>query len=179
MAVEVEKKYRLTKGEAAAIADDLAEMGAEFIGEDFEENIIFGGELLAGRNAILRVRKIEAKCLLTYKQRIETASDIKHQLEEETEVADAESILRILDSLGFQRRVVYEKRRRTWRFRNTEVMLDELPFGLFAEIEGSLMAIREAELILGLDDVLTEHKTYPVLAAEFGIRRGEKIEARF
>lgn len=179
MAVEMEKKYRLTKPTALAIADELEQMGAEFLGEDFEENIIFGGEMLAAQNAVLRVRKTRGRCLLTYKRRIESASDIKHQMEEETEVRDAETILRILELLGFELRVIYEKRRRTWKFREAEVMLDELPFGYFAEIEGSIMAIREAELLLGLDEAVAEQKTYPILAAEFGHRIGKFAEARF
>lgn len=179
MAVEIEKKYRLDQSLAEALARELEAMGALFLGEDFEENIIFGGKMLAENNAIIRIRKTREKCLLTYKQRIESTSGFKHQLEEETQVSDAEAMLRILGLLGFQQRVVYEKRRRTWRFRDTEVMLDELPFGFFAEIEGSITAIREAELLLGLEGAETEHKTYPLLASECGKQNGNIIEARF
>lgn len=179
MPVEIEKKYRITRVVARSIADELGQIGAEFLGEDFEENIIFGNEMLAAQNAVLRVRKTGEKCLLTYKRRIESASDVKYQMEEETEIRDAATIVKILELLGFEQRVVYEKRRRTWKFRETEVMVDELPFGHFAEIEGSIMAIREAELFLGLDEADAEQKSYPILAIEFGHRTGNFAEARF
>jgi adenylate cyclase class 2 len=85
----------------------------------------------------------------------------------------------ILDALGFKRLLVYEKRRQTFSLGPTEVMIDELPFGMFMEIEGSEEDIDAAELTLGIRDLPAEHETYPRLTEQHGERLGDVIEARF
>ncbi len=179
MGIEIEKKYRLTAEQRDEIIASLAEFSAEYVSEDTEENIIYSGAILQEKNAVLRVRKIGERAILTYKLRLAGTSDIKRQIEEETEVADPKAIQTIVKELGFSPVLIYEKRRRTWRFRSVEIVLDELPFGLFMEIEGSITGIREAEMLLDLDDLETEHKTYPQLTSELGVKNGEVTEARF
>ncbi len=143
MAIEIEKKYRLSEDQKQFVLDSLEEIGAEYMGEDFEENTIYGGGILDEKRAVLRVRKTQDKTILTLKQHIQSEFDIKQQIEHESEVANAEEIEKIIENLGFVPRLVYEKRRKTWNFRQVEIVLDELPFGLFLEIEGSMMAIAE------------------------------------
>ncbi|MDT7602444.1 MAG: adenylate cyclase, class 2, partial [Acidobacteriota bacterium] len=75
--------------------------------------------------------------------------------------------------------LVYEKRRETWTLDGVEIVIDELPFGWFAEIEGEREAILRAERKLGLENVLAEQRTYPDLSREHGTRRDDVIEARF
>jgi hypothetical protein len=60
-----------------------------------------------------------------------------------------------------------------------EVVLDELPFGSFMEIEGPLTAIAEAEMLLGIEDLEVEHETYPRITARLGKLNNGIIEARF
>lgn len=179
MAIETEKKYRLTKEQKRFVSAALEEIGAEYGGEDFEENIIYGGGSLDEKRAVLRIRKTQDKTILTFKQRIQNERDVKQQIEHETEVLDADEAVKIIENLGFAVRLVYEKRRKTWKFREVEIVLDELPFGWFMEIEGAISAIAEAEMFLGIEDFETEDETYPHLTAKFGVRRGELIEARF
>jgi adenylate cyclase class 2 len=179
MAIEIEKKYRLTTAQYERIPSALAEIGAEFQGADFEENTLYRGGVLDEKNAVLRVRKIAGKTILTYKRRIQSEFDVKQQIEHETEIARAEEIENIIENLGFVASLVYEKRRRTWRFRQAEIVLDELPFGLFMEIEGSITAIAEAEMFLGAEAFEVEHETYPRLTAKYGKKNGALIEARF
>lgn len=179
MAIETEKKYRLSEAQFKQIADELNEIGAEFVGEDFEENLIFSGGILSEQNAILRIRKTENKTILTYKKRIRNEFDVKQQIEHETEVADFEAIEKIVESLGLIKNLVYEKRRRTWKFGRTEIVLDELPFGFFMEIEGAITAIAETEILIGAEDFETEHETYPRLTARLGKQNENVIEARF
>ena len=179
MAIEIEKKYRLTQVQFAKIKETLEDLEAEYIGEDFEENLIYGGGILQEINAVLRIRKTGSKKILTFKKRMVGSSGIKEQIEHETEVENDSEMRKIIGYLGFELRLVYEKRRKKWKLKNTEVVLDELPFGLFMEIEGSAEEIREAELILEAEDFQTEHKTYPNLTAESGKKNGEVIEARF
>ncbi len=179
MSIEIEKKYQLPPERRSAVEEALKEFGAEYVGEDYEENTIFGGPALSDKGAILRIRKIGERTVLTYKCRLAGVADVKHQTEEETEVADADAIRKIVEALGLVAGVVYEKRRKTWKFRDTEVVIDELPFGLFMEIEGSITSIKEAEMLLDIEDLETEHETYPRLASQNGTRNGTVMESRF
>jgi len=179
MAIEIEKKFRLSDDWREQILANLEGLGAQFVSEDFEENTLYGGGILDEKRAVLRVRKIGNKTVLTYKERVENNSDIKHQTEFETIVESAEEIENIIAHLGFTKALVYEKRRKTWRLRDVEIMLDELPFGLYMEIEGSITAIAEAEMLLDAENFETEHETYPHLTSRFGVKKEFVIEARF
>ena len=179
MAIEIEKKFRLSDDRREQILANLEGLGAQFVSEDFEENTLYGGGILDEKRAVLRVRKIGNKTVLTYKERVENNSDIKHQTEFETIVESAEEIENIIAHLGFTKALVYEKRRKTWRLRDIEIMLDELPFGLYMEIEGSITAIAEAEMLLDAENFETEHETYPHLTNRFGVKKEFVIEARF
>lgn len=177
--IEIEKKYRLTRERRDEILKSLEEVGARFESADLEENTIYGGEVLGQTGGIVRIRKTQDRSLLTFKRRVENQSDVKQQIEYETEILDADATDRIIRELGLQPKLVYEKKRKTWRLRNAEIVLDELPFGLFMEIEGSITAIKEAEMLLGIEDLETEHETYPRLTAQLGNQVGTVIEARF
>jgi adenylate cyclase class 2 len=85
----------------------------------------------------------------------------------------------IIENLGFQKALIYEKRRQTWQFRAVEIVLDELPFGQYMEIEGSITAIAEAEMLLEIENLTIENETYPHLTQKFGVRKENLIESRF
>jgi adenylate cyclase class 2 len=68
----------------------------------------------------------------------------------EVEVADFAMMSAILESVGLMAHQIYEKYRETFRFGEVEVVLDELPFGDFVELEGKEAAIRAAAGRLGL-----------------------------
>ena len=179
MAIEIEKKYRLNDLQKSRMLNLLKDFNADFTGEDFEVNTIYGGGILDEKRAILRIRKTENKSFLTYKQRIKNDFDVKEQIEHETEISNAEETEKLVESLGFAARLIYEKRRKTFKFRDVEIVLDELPFGDFMEIEGSVMAIAEAEMFLEIEDFETEHETYPSLTVKLGKINGNLSEARF
>jgi adenylate cyclase class 2 len=179
MPIEIEKKYRLTKKQRESVLRRLPEIGAKFRGKELEENTLYGGENLDIARSVLRLRRVANYAILTYKERFPTSSSIKHQREDETRVADPGSMDAILDALGFSRALVYEKRRETWRLGKAEILIDELPFGLFMEIEGSETDIRAIERKLGIKGLRAERATYPQLALKHGIKYGNVIEARF
>ncbi len=179
MAIEIEKKYRLTKRQREQLLVRLRDMGATLLGEEFEENILFTGGDLNERQCVLRLRRVGQHAVLAYKERFPSSSSIKHQREDETGVEDPEAMMDILDALGFTPALIYEKRRATWRFRDAAVAVDELPFGFYAEIEGEEKKIREAEQLLNLSKVKPELATYPALTRHFGKERDGIIEARF
>ncbi|MCS6874468.1 MAG: class IV adenylate cyclase [Pyrinomonadaceae bacterium] len=178
--IEKEKKYRLTKAQYDEILKTLQSLQASFISEDFELNKLYTNEHLLMQKAILRLReKNDGKAVLTYKQRIQNETGVKEHVEYESEVSNPEAIERILESVGFSLKLVYEKRRKAWKIRGAEVCLDELPFGFFMEIEGSISSIIEVEAILGAENYEVEHETYPNLTARFGKKNNGTIEARF
>ena len=179
MAIEIEKKFRLTKKQREKVLQRLPEIGARPRGEVFEENTLYDGESLDLARSVLRLRRVGKTGTLTYKEVFPTSSSIKHHREDETRVEDPEAMAAILDALGFRPTLVYEKRRKTWRLGKTEIVVDELPFGLFMEIEGSDADIAAAELKLGIKGLRTERETYPQLARKHGKRYGDMIEARF
>jgi adenylate cyclase class 2 len=179
MPIEIEKKYRLTKNQREAVLKRLPQIGAKLKAEEFEENTLYGGELLHMGHSVLRLRRVDGAAILTYKERLPSTSSIKHQREEETRVSDAEAMDVILDALGFTAALVYEKRRQRWRLGKSEIVIDELPFGLFMEIEGSEEEIRDIEGKLAVKKLRAERATYPQLTLKHGTKTGNVIEARF
>lgn len=195
MPIEIEKKYRLSKKQRDEVLQRLPEIGATRQGEEFEVNTLYAGNDLEPGRAVLRLRRVGKRGILTYKERAPSRSDVKHQREDETAVADPEAMELILDALGFTPAVIYEKRRETWTLNEagkretgkrekrtagaSEIVIDELPFGLFMEIEGSEENIRDVESKLAIKRLRTEHATYPQLTLKHGKDHDGVIESRF
>ena len=181
MPIEIEKKYRLTKKQREEVLLRLPKLGAKRKGREFEENTLFSGDTLEYGRAVLRLRRIDKRssAILTYKERFPTRSDIKHQREDETSVDNPDAMELILEALGFTPGLIYEKRRETWTLGKTEIVIDELPFGLFMEIEGPEHDIRDIESKLAIKRLRTEPATYPQLALKHGKNHDGLIEARF
>lgn len=179
MAIEIEKKYRVDKKRHDEVILKLEKLGGRFTKEVFEENYLHRGGLLDERGAVLRLRKIGDFTVLTYKEKLRNDTDFKHKTEYETVVSDVDAMENIIGRLGYKLSVIYEKRRKIWHFRNVEVMMDELPFGLYMEIEGTVENIAKAEKLLGIQDLETETRGYPRLTAKYGKTKGDVAEARF
>ena len=179
MAIEIEKKYRIDKKKLVELTAKLGELGAPFSYENFEENYLHKGGVLDERNAVLRLRKTELKTTLTYKEKVPTEHDYKHQIEHETIVADVDATEQIIERLGYTLSIVYEKHRKAWHLGKVEVVLDELPFGYYMEIEGAIEDILAAETLLGIEELETESRGYPRLTAKYGKLVDGVFEARF
>lgn len=179
MGIEIEKKYRLSSEGRERLARRLREVEAVLLGEEFEENTLYAGANLDPQRSVLRLRRVGDAAIFTYKERYVSDSAIKHQREDETRVEDAGALSLILEALGYRPALVYEKRRATWRVGAVELVIDELPFGLFLEIEGEEKEIEEAEALLGLTETEAEAATYPELTRRYGEKKGDLIEARF
>lgn len=94
------------------------------------------GGSLARAGAVLRLRQDE-RARLTLKRRPADGvrTEAKRLEELEVEVGDFESTRAILEGLGFRVVLMYEKYRETFALGPAEVVLDELPYGRFVEIE--------------------------------------------
>ena len=180
MPIEIEKKYRLTQDERRAIEKRLRGLGYKPKKLEFEENTIYrGGNLEFGRRA-MRIRRVNGDAILTFKERIPTKSAIKHQQENETRISDAEATHEILLALGFAPALIYEKRRTRWDVGKAKLVIDELPFGLFMEIEASERDIKRVEKLIDGAKLPAVNETYPSLTANLGKKnRKGIIEARF
>lgn len=116
---------------------------------------------LARERRLLRLRRSD-DLRLTYKGPGSIVEGAMSRQEIEFSVGDFEAARQFLEALDYQIIVMYEKYRTTYEMKTSEVsedfgsletliMLDELPFGNFVEIEGeSPAAIRAAAGRLGL-----------------------------
>src|SRR5687768_3123752 len=179
MAIETEKKYRLGQKRLEDITQKLLDLGATYVKEVFEVNYQHRGGEMDERGATLRLRKIGDFTVLTYKERIKTDDGAKHKVEYETPVSDVDAMEKIIESLGYKLTAVYEKRRKYWGLGEVEVVLDELPFGLYMEIEGTIEAIEKAEKLLGLKEAEREPRGYPRLTVKYGTMIDGVAVARF
>jgi adenylate cyclase class 2 len=102
---------------------------------------------LAEKKHVLRLRQ-DNRATLTFKS---PRGQVETREEFEIEIDDFESGRKFLEALGFTVTTLYEKYRETYQIDLIQVMLDELPFGCFVEIEGpSIEAIRQVSDQLGL-----------------------------
>jgi adenylate cyclase, class 2 len=139
----------------------------------YERNIRFddaAGSLLA-RRRLLRLRQ-DAAVHLTFKgePQAEDWSEAKVREELEVDVSDFDTAVAILERLGFRPQQLYEKYRETFHLGPVELVLDELPFGNFVELEGEESSIRAAAAHLGLDWQQRILANYLYLMAELKVR---------
>jgi len=179
MAIETEKKYHLSPKRIEEITQRLVELGADFEKEVFEVNYQHRGGEMDERGATLRLRKIGDFTVLTYKERVANENGAKKKIEFETSVSDVDAAEAIIEHLGYKLTAVYEKRRKYWQLGEVEVVMDELPFGLYMEIEGPSDAIEKAQKKLGIKDVEHEPRGYPRLTIKYGKMIGDVAVAKF
>jgi adenylate cyclase class 2 len=149
--LEIEVKFYIP--DIDAIRTRIRALGAEPKGSGFESNIRFDDENMRLRqgNKLLRLRQ-DSRCRLTVKSPPEDAdTGFKIFRELEVDVSDHQTMIAILEQLGFTPRQVYEKHRETYFFNHTELCLDTLPYGHFLEIEGEKEDIRKSAAAIGLN----------------------------
>jgi adenylate cyclase class 2 len=134
-----------------------------------ERNIRFDlpGAPLRAEGRVLRLRR-DTATKLTYKSASTNEQGVLSREEIEFEVEDFEKAKHFLEALGYQKLVYYEKYRTTYALEPSEgsihIMLDELPYGDFVEIEGeTLDAIRALADQLGLNWETTIPTSYHAL----------------
>ena len=104
---------------------------------------------------------------------------MKSRPEDEVVVADAAAATRILEALGYRKVFRYQKYREVFRFRDAEIVVDEMPIGTFVEIEGPVATIHAAAQALGFGPDDYVYESYPALALiAAGGRRGDMVFPR-
>lgn len=125
----------------------------------------------AGR--VLRLRR-DKSVRLTYKEGARVLAGASSRYEVEFAVSDFDSAQEFLEGLGYHVVFTYEKYRTTYQHGNTQIMLDELPYGDFIEIEGELDQIQAVvrELALRADAAIpvSYHALFQRLTTARGLK---------
>ncbi len=127
-----------------------------------------GAELLE-KGSALRLRWYAGKAWLTWKGPKVPDALLKIRPELETEIADAEALVGILQALGFRPVMEMVKTRALMKRADLVACLDEAPFGCFLELEGEASAIHAAMAALGLGPEAAELRSYPTLFRDHGL----------
>jgi adenylate cyclase class 2 len=133
---ELEVKFYI--GELAAIEAKLRESGAQIIQpRTFEVNLRFDTPegSLSNSYRVLRLRKDTAS-RMTYKGPASSYGGARLREEIEFIVSDFDTAKLFLEALGYRVSMVYEKYRAIFELAGVQIMLDELPYGDFVELEG-------------------------------------------
>ena len=123
---------------------------------------------LRAKRAVVRLRCEPDRAFVTYKGPVQPGP-MKMREEQETEVADAEVIRRVLHELGFVAWFRYQKFREEYEAPGVVIALDETPVGTFLEIEGSEEGILTTADALGCspeDFILNSYRGLFVAFAE-------------
>lgn len=117
----------------------------------YEKNVRYDDGSLTQRGVVLRLRQ-DDRVRLTYKEPSAAQSaGTSSRLELETEIGDFDTMDEILRKLGYATSLIYEKYRTTYKLGAAEIVLDEMPYGNFIEIEGTPTAIEAAVSALGME----------------------------
>ena len=133
---EIEAKFYVTGWNG--IKERLHEWDAHLIqGRILETNIRFDlpGARLRSEGRVLRLRR-DTEARLTYKGGSLNENGVLHRTEIEFTVGDHEKARQFLKALGYQELMRYDKYREVYELEGCHIMLDELPYGHFVEIEG-------------------------------------------
>ncbi len=133
--MEIEAKFLLR--DPAAFRQRLEKIGAALIKPrryELNQRFDLPDGSLTRAHRVLRLRQ-DGRALLTYKGAGLEGTEVAVRQEVEVEVNDADACRRLLEALGYQVSMIYEKYRTTYRWGESEIVLDEMPFGWFCEIE--------------------------------------------
>ena len=171
MCTEIEAKLKVDS--LQEIKDKLAEIGAEFLEGQSQIDYYFddANTTLTRTDRCFRLRRQltgqSEKIFLTYKGAKEKGKFKKRQ-EIEIEIKGVDSAQKLLLALGYEKVLVFEKKRQIWRVGECDVALDKLPLlGSFVEIEGpDGERIADVQRNLGLADLPHIQESYAVLMEE-------------
>jgi adenylate cyclase class 2 len=116
-----------------------------------ELNLRFDNEAgdMQRRGRVLRLRQ-DTRARLTYKDTDTMQPGSLTRREVEITVSDFDTARELLEALGYKAIFIYEKYRTTYELHGQEIVLDELPYGHFVEIEGDGERLQATAEALGL-----------------------------
>jgi adenylate cyclase, class 2 len=127
---------------------------------------------LTSSGQVLRLRH-DTRARLTYKGAGQNKSGVLDRQEIEFIVEDDQKARQFLEALGYRKSMYYEKYRTTYELEQASIMLDEMPYGSFLEIEGdSVEQIQALAEKLHLDWSAAVPASYTALFADLRQRLG-------
>ncbi len=173
---EIEIKFVVK--DTKVVTEKLRKLGFRIsVGRHREKNYLFdnGSGSLQNAGKLLRVRKTPSSQTVTYKGPILATSKLKHREEIECRVESAETMIRILEEVGFKVRTEYSKYRTVFERDGFNISLDETEAGNYLEVEGpSDEEITKLGTQLGYSEEDFVRRTYAELIGD----RRDKKEAR-
>jgi adenylate cyclase class 2 len=176
-AVETEVKFYVQ--DLPAVRERLTEAGASVLAKRVHElNLRFdtAAQELRRSGRALRLRRDDS-ITLTFKGPSNTADGIRTREEIEVRLDDLERGQDLLTGLGYHVTFTYEKYRTTYGLLGAEVMLDELPYGDFVEIEGDGAVLKAVAEMLGLSWSCAVTDSYAGLFDKVVAARGLQLSA--
>lgn len=179
MHIEIEAKLKVDS--LGKIEEKLTKVGAEFLSKQLHTDCYFDdaqGSLLKS-DKCLRVRRMQIgqseKVVLAFKGPREK-DRFKKRPEIEINLENLDSAGELLLALGYEKSLVFQKKRKLWQLGDCEIALDQLPLlGGFVEIEGPNEGrITEVQAELELSGLVHIKQSYALLMKEKLCQLGAK-----
>lgn len=170
---EIEVKFLISN--LPALLEKIGNLGAiELRPRVLEVNLRFDthDRKLSDRAQVLRLRR-DDQAILTFKSPGEIVDEVISRTELEVVVSDFQTTRAILEALGFQVFMTYEKYRQNFQLNELVASVDEMPYGNFIELEGSSPEhVRATAALLGLDWDQRINLSYTALLGLFNQNTG-------
>lgn len=130
----------------------------------YERNVRYDDaeRTLTPQGKVIRLRQ-DTRVRLTYKDEGTVTDGMVSRFEAEVEVSDFDAMDMILGKMGYSPYLVYEKYRTTYELNGAEIVLDEMPYGNFVEIEGEAETIKKLIAVLELGNARRYEGSYSTL----------------
>lgn len=174
---EIEVKFLIS--DLPALLKKIESLGAVTMrSRMLEVNLRFDNpdRKLSKQAQVLRLRQ-DDQAILTFKSSDEIVEGIIFRKELEVIVSDFQTTRAILETLGFQVFMTYEKYRQNYQLNDLVVSVDEMPYGNFIELEGNSPGhIRATAALLGLDWEKRINLSYTALLALYNQNTGHDFK---
>jgi len=169
-----EREIKFYIQDLAKISERLRICGADQVRERvLERNLRMdtADHSLQKEGRLLRLRK-DDRARITFKENAQIEDGVMSRTEIEFVADDFAVARKLFEALGYQVKVVYEKYRCVYRLGDVTVMLDELPFGDFVEIEAP-----NKTLIEGVAQMLGLNWSCAIGTNYLGLMQNAKVNA--
>jgi adenylate cyclase class 2 len=174
---EIEVKFLIA--DLPALLEKIQNLGALILRPRMlEVNLRFDTpDMQLGQRAqVLRLRQ-DDQSILTFKSPGEIIDGVISRTELEVLVSDFPTSRALLEALGFQVFMTYEKYRQNFKLNDLVASVDEMPYGNFIELEGnSPEHVRSTAALLGLDWEQRINLSYTALLGLYNQNTGHAFQ---
>jgi adenylate cyclase class 2 len=173
---EIEVKFLLS--DLVGLNRKIGALGLTCIQERVHElnlRFDFPDGSLVEKKEVLRLR-LDEHAKLAFKGPEVLEDGVLVRKEIEVEVSNFEAGKRLLEALGYQIVMIYEKFRTNYQLHDLTLSVDEMPFGFFVELEGkSAGDVHAAAEILGFDWDKRINTSYSALLRIYNQNTGQNF----